>query len=90
VDDYVIPILIGFWVIFYGVMILAGSFSFQKSSDTKRKITLLVGIITVILGFVISFHPDIPIFTNAVLIGVPVLIIGLANIFFAANLKNMG
>ena len=89
VDDYVIPILIGFWVIFYGVLILAGSFSFEKSSEIKRKVTLVVGIITAILGFVISFHPDIPILTNAVLIGIPVFVIGLANLFFARNLKNL-
>ena len=89
VDDYVIPILIGFWVIFYGVIILAGSFGFEKTSVAKRKITLIVGLITILLGFVISFNPDVPQLTNAVLIGIPIFIIGLANLFFASNLKSL-
>ena len=88
VDDYVIPSLIGFWVVFYGVLILAGSFNFEKIAETKRKITLVVGIVTIILGFVISFNLDYPFLSNAILIGIPVLIIGLANLFFASNLKN--
>jgi uncharacterized membrane protein HdeD (DUF308 family) len=71
------------------VIILAGSFGFDKSFVAKRKITLIVGLITILLGFVISFNPDIPQLTNAVLIGIPIFIIGLANLFFASNLKSL-
>ena len=85
----IIPILIGFWIIFYGVLILAGSFQFKESMTTRRKTVLIVGIITIILGFIIAFNPDITIVTIGILIGVPVFIIGLANIFFAMNLKNL-
>ena len=89
VSFVIIPILIGFWIIFYGVLILAGSFQFKESMTTRRKTVLIVGIITIILGFIIAFNPDITIVTIGILIGVPVFIIGLANIFFAMNLKNL-
>lgn len=85
----IIPILIGFWIIFYGVLILAGSFQFKESMQVKRKTVLIVGIITIILGFIIAFNPNITIVAIGILIGIPVLIIGLANIFFAMNLKNV-
>ncbi len=85
----IIPILIGFWVIFYGVLILAGSFQFKESFQTRRKAVLIVGIFTVIFGFIIAFNPGITIVSIGILIGVPVLIIGLANLFFAMNLRNL-
>jgi len=85
----IIPILIGFWVIFYGVLILAGSFQFKESLQTRRKTVLVVGIVTILLGFIIAFNPNITIVTIGILIGVPVFIIGIVNIFFALNLKNM-
>ena len=85
----IIPILIGFWIIFYGVLILAGSFQFKESMTTRRKTVLIVGIITIVLGFIIAFNPNITVVTIGILIGVPVFIIGLANIFFAMNLKNL-
>ena len=84
-----IPIFIGFWVIFYGVLILTGSFQFKESFQTRRKAVLIVGIFTVIIGFIISFNPGVTIVSISILIGVPVLIIGLANLFFAMNLRNL-
>jgi len=85
----IIPILIGFWVIFYGVLILAGSFQFSDSMKVRKKAILIVGIVTIILGFIIAFNPNITIVTIGILIGIPVLIIGFANLFFAINLKNL-
>jgi len=85
----IIPILIGFWVIFYGVLILAGSFQLRESLKAQRKAVLIVGIITIIFGFIIAFNSTITIITIGILIGVPVLIIGLANLFFAMNLRNL-
>lgn len=89
VGEVIIPILIGFWVIFYGVLILSGSFQFKESMKTRRKIVLIVGLITIIFGFMIAFNPNITIIAVGILIGVPILIIGLANIFFAMNLRNL-
>lgn len=48
-----------------------------------------MGIFTVIFGFIIAFNPGITIVSIGILIGVPVLIIGLANLFFAMNLRNL-
>ena len=68
---------------------IAGYFQFKESMQVRRKTVLIVGIITIILGFIIAFNPNITIVTVGILIGVPVMIIGLANIFFAMNLKNV-
>jgi uncharacterized membrane protein HdeD (DUF308 family) len=84
-----VPILVGFWVIFYGVLILAGSFQFVEHKKFRQKTILVVGIITIILGFIIAYNPNITIVSISVLIGVPILIIGLANIFFAINMKHL-
>lgn len=84
-----VPILIGFWVIFYGVLILAGSFQFVERMKFRQKAIMLVGIITIILGFIIAYNPNITIVSISILIGVPILIIGLANIFFAVNMKHL-
>ena len=85
----IIPILIGFWVIFYGVLILAGSFQFMEHMKVRRKAILIVGIITIILGFIIAFNPHITVVAISILIGVPVLIIGFANLFFAINMRHL-
>ena len=89
VGQALVPVLIGFWVIFYGVLILAGSFQFIESKKFRQKTILIVGIITIILGFIIAYNPNITIVSISILIGVPVLIIGLANIFFAVNMKHL-
>ncbi len=89
VSMVIIPILIGFWVIFYGVLILSGSFQFSDAMKVRKKAILIVGIITIISGFIIAYNPNITIVSVGMLIGIPVLIIGFANLFFAINLKNL-
>ena len=89
VGHTVVPLMIGFWVIFYGVLILSGSFQFKEEMKFRQKTIMLVGIITIILGFIIAYNPNITIVSISILIGVPILIIGLANIFFAINMKHL-
>ena len=85
----IVPIMIGFWVIFYGVLMLAASFQFVERMRFSQKMVLLVAIVTIIVGFIISYNPTIKIVSISTLIGSPVLVIGLANIFFGLNIKNL-
>lgn len=89
VSTAIVPLLIGFWVIFYGVIMLAGSFQFNERMRFSQRAVMLVAIITIIIGFIIAYNPTITIVSISVLIGAPILVIGLANIFFGINMKNL-
>ncbi len=83
----VLPIFIGFWIIFYGVLMLSSSFLLHAGLSIQKKAVIIFAIITLVLGFLISFNPAIGHITMGILIGIPVMIIGLANIFFAFTLR---
>jgi len=89
VSKAIVPLLIGFWVIFYGVIMLAGSFQFKERMRFSQKAMMLVAIITIIIGFIIAYNPTITIVSISILIGAPILVIGLANIFFGINMKHL-
>lgn len=83
----VIPIFIGFWIIFYGVLMLSGALQFSDQRKVEKKGVILFAILTIVLGLLVSFNPRVGPVTMGILIGVPVLIIGLANIFFALSMR---
>lgn len=83
----VIPIFIGFWIIFYGVLMISGALQFPDERKLEKKGVIIFAIVTILLGFMVSFNSTLGIITIGILIGVPVLIIGLANIFFALRLR---
>jgi uncharacterized membrane protein HdeD (DUF308 family) len=83
----VMPIFVGFWIIFYGVLMLTGALQFPDKSRIEKKGIIIFAIITIILGLLVSFNPSVAHVTMGILIGIPVLIIGLANVFFAFSLR---
>lgn len=83
-----IPVFIGFWIIFYGILMLSGALDFPESYKFRRKSVITIAVITIVLGFLVSFNPTVGIITMGMLISIPILIIGLANIFFAFNLNS--
>lgn len=83
-----IPVFIGFWIIFYGILMLSGALDLPEKHTIRRKSVIITAIITIVLGFLVSFNPSISVLTMGILIGGPIFIIGLANIFFAFNVKN--
>jgi len=83
----VIPIFVGFWIIFYGVIMLTSAIQLPDANGFEKKGVIIFAILTLLLGFLVSFNPTIGVFTMGILIGVPVMIIGLANIFFALRLR---
>lgn len=85
VTEQTIPVFIGFWIIFYGIIMLTGALDLPKEHTIRKKLVVFIAIITLILGFLVSFNPIVGIVTMGMLIGIPIFIIGLANIFFAFN-----
>ena len=81
----VIPFLIGFWAVFYGILLTAGAFSSKEFNWTL----LFVGILTIILGYIIMFHPIVLGLTISIWIGITLLIVGIANVAFAFDIKKL-
>jgi uncharacterized membrane protein HdeD (DUF308 family) len=81
----VIPFMIGFWVMFYGVLITVNAFSSKKFSWAL----MLAGILTIILGYIIIFHPIIFGLTISVWVGITLLFVGISNVFFAFDIKKI-
>ena len=83
-----IPFIIGFWMIFYGVMLFAGSFGLKKVGYNGWWVTLLGGILTVFVGYVIMNNLFAGIFAITFWMGCGILLFGLANISMAFQIKN--
>ena len=81
----VIPFLIGFWALFYGILLTAGAFSSKEFSWSM----LLVGILTIILGYIILFNPIVMGLTLSIWIGITLLILGIANVVFSFDIKKL-
>ena len=85
----VFPFVVGFWMIFYGVMLFSGSFSAKKAGDNNWWVGLLGGILTVIFGYIIMTD----ILTGAIAItfwiGAGFLLFGIVNVFIALRLKRL-
>jgi uncharacterized membrane protein HdeD (DUF308 family) len=85
----VFPFLVGFWMIFYGIMLFTGSFSAKRAGDGSWWINLVGGILTVIFGYFIMTN----ILTGAIAItfwiGTGFLLFGLVNISVALRIKKL-
>lgn len=47
----IIPFVVGFWIIIYGVMTFVGSFAIKKTGNTLWWVETLLGLLAVIIGF---------------------------------------
>ena len=85
----VFPFVVGFWMIFYGIMIFTGSFGLKKSGEGTWWLNLIVGILTVFMGYVIM--SDFLAGTAAITfwIGTGILLFGIVNVVIALNLRKV-
>ena len=81
----IIPFLIGFWAIFYGVLLTVGAFSTAKFSWAL----LIGGILIILFGNIILFNPIIFGITISVWIGITLLVTGIANVVLAFDVKSL-
>ncbi len=81
----VLPFMIGFWAVFYGILLTVGAFSSVKISLAL----LIAGILTIILGYIIMFNPIVLGLTISIWIGITLLVVGIANVAFAFDIKKI-
>jgi len=89
VTAVIIPFLIGFWVAFYGILLFADAFGSKKAGFGNWWLELIAGIVTVIMGYVIAFHPVISILAITTFIGISLLIVGLFNVVLSLDIRKV-
>lgn len=82
-----LPFILGFWVIVYGVMTFANAFPARKAGMSNWWLGLIGGILSVLLGILISNNLLFGAFTITVWIGIALLIAGIVVITEAFVLK---
>jgi uncharacterized membrane protein HdeD (DUF308 family) len=85
VTAVIIPFMIGFWAMFYGILITMSAFGSKKFGWPQ----LIIGILTIILGNIITFNPLFFDFTISIWIGITLLFVGISNVFFAFDIKKL-
>ncbi len=80
----VLPMVIGFWAMFYGILILIKGFS---DADNKI-IKILSGIFIIILGNIIMNNPVFAGLTAAIWVAALLLSAGIYNVIISFRLKN--
>ncbi len=83
----VLPFLVGFWAVFYGIMLFVNSFTIKKSGIKNWWIDLLSGVLTIIIGYLIMINPIIGALTITFWLGFGLLILGVATISIAFRLR---
>jgi len=78
-----LPIIIGFWAAFYGMLLFIDAFSGNGGMMLK----LISGIIIFILGAIIIFNPIAAGLTLAVWVGFALFVIGIYNVIISFSLK---
>jgi uncharacterized membrane protein HdeD (DUF308 family) len=79
----IIPILMGIWAGFYGIIQIIDSF---KAKD-NRMLMILVGVVIILLAGVLIFNPLLLGLTIAIWLGVLLLVAGVYNIYLAIKVK---
>jgi|WetSurMetagenome_2_1015567.scaffolds.fasta_scaffold718700_1 uncharacterized membrane protein HdeD (DUF308 family) len=79
----IIPILMGIWAGFYGIIQIIDSF---KAKD-NRMLMILVGIVIILLAGVLIFNPLLMGLTIAIWLGVLLLVAGVYNIYLAIKIR---
>ena len=85
----VFPFVVGFWMIFYGIMLFTGSFGNKKAGDKNWWVNLIGGILNVFVGYIIMNDIIAGAFAITFWIGTGVLIFGVVNISAAFRMKSL-
>lgn len=88
VTAVILPFIIGFWVMFYGILLLTDSFGMKSAGVKAWWYQLATGLLTVIIGYLITFNPFAGVLTITILIGIPILLFGVFNVALAFSFKN--
>ncbi|MDX8339044.1 DUF308 domain-containing protein [Draconibacterium sp. IB214405] len=76
----VLPFVLGFWMMVYGVIIFIGAFKIKKSGDSYWWVSLLSGMLTVVIGYFITANLLVGAIAITVWIGLGILLCGIFNV----------
>jgi uncharacterized membrane protein HdeD (DUF308 family) len=85
----VFPFVVGFWVIFSGILIFVGSFKAKREGAENWWMGLIGGILTVILGYLITSNLVVGAIAITFWIGLGLLIFGILNISLSLRMRKI-
>lgn len=84
-----IPFVVGFWMIFYGVMAFANSFQTKKEGNSNWGLELVGGLLTIFVGFIISGNLLAGTLAITIWMGIGFLLAGIVYVIVAFGLKKL-
>lgn len=85
----VFPFVIGIWIMVYGIFNFADSFRVKKEGASDWWMGLLGGILTILLGYMITSNILVGAFTITFWIGLGLLIFGIINISLSMRMRRV-
>jgi len=81
----ILPFIIGFWAVFYGMKIFIDAFS----ETSNKMLRIISGILIVVIGTLIMFNPLFAGLTLAIWAGALLLIVGIYNVIASFSVKKL-
>ena len=85
----ILAIMVGVWVIIEGLLRISTSFDMKNAGINLWGRSLFVGLLFLILGILVIFHPELTSKALIIWIGVALLIFGIIDILIVYQLKNI-
>lgn len=85
----IIPFIIGFWLMIFGVILAINSFKAKKDGQSNWTTILITGMALIILGYLMISKLFFGAFAITVWLGIGFLIVGLINVFIALGLRKV-
>ena len=85
----VLPFVVGFWVMFSGVLMFVGSFTSRKEGDNGWWMNLIGGLLTIFVGFIITNNFLAGAFTITFWIGLGFLFAGFTSILVSLKMRKL-
>ena len=85
----ILAILVGVWVIIEGILRISASLELKKAGMESWGKSLFVGLLFLVLGILVIFHPELTTKVLTIWIGVAILVFGLVNIFIVNQIKKI-
>ena len=85
----VLPFVVGFWMMVYGVMMFADAFQVKKSGDQTWWVGILGGLIIVLIGYFITNNLLAGAITITYWIGFGFILAGIINISLSMRMKKL-
>lgn len=82
-----IPFLAAFWAIFQGIISIVSSFDMKKVGVNRWYLMLIGGIISLIIGIILTFHPVLAALVVSVMVGIALIFYGILTIGFCLSFK---